>query len=109
LQQPNHGHASHALPPQDICDLYKKYQKMHKSDLENDDEIIDFNKGIHSSHQNKLHVAGVVHGAQRHLVCEAFNTSQRDLGTFIVPPLHKDIPDCTIYEHVDFPGKRRSD
>ncbi|PQE14641.1 hypothetical protein CJF31_00007710 [Rutstroemia sp. NJR-2017a BVV2] len=94
-----HGHDTHALPPQAICDAYKKYQRMSDADVNTDLEIVDFNRGLSPEQKEKLHPVGVV---PSELIAQAqreFKNSTSEDDSSLPEP-------CTIYEHSGFPGLR---
>ncbi|RAL64918.1 hypothetical protein DID88_001510 [Monilinia fructigena] len=95
----HHGHDTHAMPPQAICDAYKKYQRMSDAAVNDDLEIVDFNRGLTPEQQKKMSPVGIVPS-------ELIAKAQKD---FMNPGVEYDpvFPEaCTIYEHSGFPGLR---
>ncbi|KAB8296387.1 hypothetical protein EYC80_009137 [Monilinia laxa] len=95
----HHGHDTHAMPPQAICDAYKKYQRMSDAAVNDDLEIVDFNRGLTPEQQEKMSPVGIVPS-------ELIAKAQKD---FMNPGFEYDpvFPEaCTIYEHSGFPGLR---
>lgn len=97
LLQGHHGHDTHAMPPQAICDAYKKYQRMSDAAVNDDLEIVDFNRGLTPEQQEKMSPVGIVPS-------ELIAKAQKD---FVNAGVEYDpgYPEaCTIYEHSGFPG-----
>ncbi|KAI9641693.1 hypothetical protein NHQ30_009549 [Ciborinia camelliae] len=96
----HHGRDTHAMPPQAICDAYKKYQRMSDAAVNDDLEIVDFNRGLTPEQQEKMSPVGIV---PSELIAQAqkefMNTgAEYDSG----------YPEaCTIYEHSGFPAKNQ--
>ncbi|KAF7865434.1 hypothetical protein EAF04_006409 [Stromatinia cepivora] len=95
----HHGHDTHAMPPQAICDAYKKYQRMSDAAVNDDLEIVDFNRGLTSKQQKTLSPVGIV---PSELIAEA-QKEFMNAGAEYNPGLPAA---CTIYEHSGFPGLR---
>lgn len=85
------------MPPQAICDAYKKYQRMSDAAVHDDLEIVDFTRGLTPEQQEKLSPVGIV---PSELIAKAqkefMNTEAEDEPGFPAA--------CTIYEHSGFPG-----
>lgn len=107
MEQKNYRHDTHAIPPQAICDLYKKYQKMDDSSIDSDPNIVDFARGL-TNEQTKRIVpceivpSDVIAEAQREFVKSHWNESWGvdDLDIYLLP----EPTPCTVYNHLDFPG-----
>ncbi|RDW78456.1 hypothetical protein BP5796_06308 [Coleophoma crateriformis] len=101
-EKEHHGHDTHAIPPQAICNAYKKYQRMEDKDVDADPEVLDFGRGLSDAQKEKLVEVGRV---QSELIAEA----QRKFKAFgqeeVQPAEDVQLPEaCTVYEHKDFPG-----
>src|ERR1700712_4355568 len=94
-------HDVHAMPPQAICDLYKKYQKADNASIDVDLDIVDFRRGLTSEQEKRIVPVDTV---ASEVIVEAEmafrSTNEDDLGDRVT----KSPPSCTIYEHMDFPG-----
>ncbi|CZT12126.1 related to alkylated dna repair protein alkb homolog [Rhynchosporium agropyri] len=100
-----HDHDTHAIPPQAICNVYKKYQRATDHEVDKDLDIIDFRRGLTEVQKGKLVQIGVV---QSELIAKAqyaykFHGKENPQGLPNSDPLPNP---CTIYEHQDFPGLR---
>ena len=89
------------MPPQAICDAYKKYQRMSDLEVNNDLEIVDFNRGLSPGQQEKMSPVGIV---PSELIAEAQKEFMNAGAEY--DPGHPE--PCTIYEHSEFPGKLES-
>ena len=89
------------MPPQAICNAYKKYQQMEEEALLSDLEIVDFQRGLSNTQKKSIKPVAVVSSEMIEAAQDAFKAewTQDCSETAITPP---DL--CTIYEHVDFPG-----
>ncbi|KAL3419186.1 alkylated DNA repair protein AlkB [Phlyctema vagabunda] len=96
----HHGHDTHAMPPQAICNAYKKYQKMDDKDVENDLEVLDFNRGLSDEQREKLVEVGIV---KSEIIAEA-QAAFKEVGDEEVAETADPVPSCIVYEHKDFPG-----
>ncbi|KAG9242641.1 hypothetical protein BJ878DRAFT_583715 [Calycina marina] len=97
-----HNHDTHAMPPQAICNAYKKYQQMDEGNLLSDPEIVDFGRGLSDAQKEKLLPVGIVSSEMIASAQEAFMAHDDDCNTESQPASPEP---CTIYEHRDFPGK----
>ena len=102
-QRSSHGHDTHAMPPQGVCDVYKHYQKMSDADVDKNLEVVDFKRGRTKDQLEKLH-------STEEVSAEAIEVASRE---FLGIEKDRDYPytqvkPCTIYTHVDFPGKART-
>jgi len=89
------------MPPQAICNAYKKYQQMDEAALLADLEIVDFQRGLSSIQQERVVPVAVVSSQMIEAAQKAFAAQITNLCAEkpIIPP-----DACTIYEHVEFPG-----
>lgn len=85
------------MPPQAICDAYKKYQRMSDAAVDDDFEIVDFNRGLNPEQQEKISPVGIV---PSELIAEA----QKDFTNAGAEHDSGHPEACTIYEHSGFPG-----
>lgn len=95
------------MPPQAICNAYKKYQKMEDADVDSDPEIIDFQRGLSDEQKRKIHPVGVIPSELIASTQRAFKShGQAENGTEPVSGSSELLGEaCTIYEHKEFPGK----
>ncbi|KUJ09398.1 uncharacterized protein LY89DRAFT_741111 [Mollisia scopiformis] len=99
----HHGHDTHAIPPQAICNIYKKYQKMDDVDIDSDLEVVDFGRGL-TKQQDKSIVP--VDTISSELVATARDKFMSYWPSFDSVPRDSTPKACTIYEHKDFAGLR---
>jgi alkylated DNA repair protein alkB family protein 1 len=93
-------HDVHAMPPQAICDLYKKYQKADNISIDTDLNIVDFRRGLTPAQERSIVPVDTVSSEIIAEAEKAFkSTNGEELGDIKASP-----PSCTIYEHKDFPG-----
>jgi alkylated DNA repair protein alkB family protein 1 len=91
------------MPPQAICDLYKKYQKMSNGSIDKDLNVVDFRRGL-TDHQNaRILPVDKVESAVIKAAAAAFRNAA---GLVSEEGGDVDPPACTIYEHKEFPGKQ---
>lgn len=83
------------MPPQAICDAYKKYQRMSDAAVSDDLEIVDFSRGLTPEQKEKMSPVGTVPS-------ELIAKAQKDFAGAEYDPGHPEA--CTIYEHSGFPG-----
>lgn len=89
------------MPPQAICDLYKKYQKADNASVDTDLNIVDFRRGL-TPEQTKSIVPVATITSETIIAAErAFRSTN---GVDLVGGDTRILPSCTIYEHKDFPG-----
>jgi alkylated DNA repair protein alkB family protein 1 len=94
-------HDVHAMPPQAICDLYKKYQKAENASIDADNDIVDFRRGLTSEQQKSIVPVDTI---SSQVIVEAEKAFRRTNGLNEVVG-DATIPNsCTIYEHKEFPG-----
>lgn len=94
-------HDVHAMPPQAICDLYRRYQKLDNASIDADVNIVDFRRGLTKHQQERIVPVETVSSEVIVQAEKAFRTANgdnRDTKDATRPPA------CTIYEHKDFPG-----
>ncbi|KAK8215459.1 hypothetical protein M8818_002080 [Zalaria obscura] len=90
------------MPPQFIQEVYWHYNKIKLEDLQDDEAVIDFGRGL-SEHQKRLLKpvrripASVVESA-----CKAFRNAALNIESDA--PLETQITDVIVYEHEHFPG-----
>jgi hypothetical protein len=101
--QKEHAHDTHAMPPQVLCNEYKKYQKIDDAALATDMNIVDFNRGLTEEQKERIIPAGTISSAVIGAAQKAFlgQKNDEDSSTVSAPK------ECTIYEHKDFAGKSR--
>jgi alkylated DNA repair protein alkB family protein 1 len=92
------------MPPQAICNVYKKYQKMSDASVDQDLDVVDFRRGLTDAQRERIVPADVVPSELIEEARVAFKLSGYD------PAEGGDdagaLPEaCTIYEHKDFPGE----
>ena len=89
------------MPPQAICNAYKKYQQMDEETLLSDLDIVDFQRGLSSVQKKSVVPVAAVSSEMIAAAQEAFEVKSTDAPS-VAPTT---VPDaCTIYEHVEFPG-----
>lgn len=94
---------THAIPPQAICNVYKKYQKMSDASVDQDLEVVDFRRGLTAAQKERIIPADTVPSELIEEARVAFKYFGQDNeeGTKV-----GGLPEaCTIYEHKDFPGE----
>jgi len=92
-----HSHDTHALPPQAICDAYKRYQRMDDAAVSADLEIIDFTRGLTEEQDRKLVPVDTIPSELITVALKAFKVEREEKSAGIPEA-------CTVYEHYDFPG-----
>lgn len=90
---------AHERPPQDIRNIYKKYQKMKKEHLALDQDIIDIPSGAQS---DTLREVWRFNFGQLRPTFDAFNGSSNFPNSLDAGNLPDTIP---VYEHPHIPGK----
>jgi len=91
------------MPPQAICNAYKRYQKVEDSALDQDIDVVDFRRGLTEAQKEKIVPVASVPS-------ELINVAQK---VFIAEhqgrePKARNVPEaCTVYEHKDFTGQSR--
>lgn len=91
------------MPPQAICNVYKKYQKMSDAAVDQDLEVVDFRRGL-SDVQKEIIVPADTVPAE--LIEEARKVFKSGQSGAEHESEDVQLPEaCTIYEHKDFPGK----
>lgn len=91
------------MPPQAICDLYKKYQRLDDASVDGDLEVVDFRRGLTSEQKERITPVGSVSSEVIGKAQKGFKASHQAI------PVTSQEPDstpesCTIYEHKDFDG-----
>ncbi|KAE8454598.1 hypothetical protein EG329_000221 [Mollisiaceae sp. DMI_Dod_QoI] len=99
----HHGHDTHALPPQAICNLYKKYQKMDDASITKDLEVVDFGRGLTKQQQELIIPVDTV---SSELIGAARDKFMNHWPSYSSAPRDSTPKSCTVYEHKDFPGLR---
>lgn len=101
----DHHHDTHATPPRFIQEQYWHYNKVKISDLENDESVVDWNKGLSEEQAKVLKPVSTISKSAIENACITFRNAA--LGTEgDESPLETEIEDVTVYEHADFPGKQ---
>lgn len=104
LEIKDHHRDTHAIPPQFIQEQYWHYNKIKISDLEQDESVVDWNKGLSEEQAKVLKPVSTISRSAIEKACIAFRNAA--LGTEgNETPLETEIEDVTVYEHTDFPGK----
>lgn len=91
----------HQRPPDSIKNVYKKYQKMKSTDLDQDPDIVDLPDHIPVSAKDKVRIVDEWSGEDLTAAFRAF--SGQGGQTFAAQP-----PTVPVYEHADMPGKADS-
>ncbi|KAG9887682.1 hypothetical protein KCU82_g18985, partial [Aureobasidium melanogenum] len=100
----DHHHDTHAIPPQFIQEQYWHYNKVKISDLEKDESVVNWDKGLSEEQAKVLRPVSTISKSAIEKACIAFRNAA--LGTEgDETPLETEIEDVTVYEHADFPGK----
>jgi hypothetical protein len=102
-KQKSRRHDTHAMAPVAVWDMYKKYQKMDDSAIDNDLDIVDFRRGLSDAQKAKLVPVATVPSETIAAAGRAFKLCDEKVrpesgGLIDVPK------DCTIYEHKEFDG-----
>lgn len=96
-QTSSHEHDIHALPPQYIHDVYKKYQRMTNSEVDCDPEVVDFTRGLNAEQATKVKIVESIAAGTRAKTFETFLGDQEQSDT--------EYHSCAVYEHIEFPGR----
>lgn len=92
------------MPPQFIQEQYWHYNKVKISDLEKDESVVNWDKGLTEEQANVLRPVSTISRSAIEKACIAFRNAA--LGTEgDESPLGTEIEDVTVYEHTDFPGE----
>lgn len=103
-EQKSHGHDTHALPPLAVLESYKKYQRMNSSDIDNDLDIVDFERGLSVIQEAKIVPVATVLSETIMSACVAFQC--HDQNADVEPRGLPNLPNpCTVYEHKEFNGQ----
>lgn len=97
----SHGHETHAMPPQAICDVYKKYVRLKAVEVKDDLDVVDFQRGITEGQAKTLKATGKVDAGKIAAACGTFEELYR--GKYYVPAWEEE-SDCKMYEDTRFPG-----
>ena len=95
-------HDTHAIPPQFIQEAYWHYNKIKTAELENDEELIDFGRGLSTEQKLLFKPVDMIKASTIESACRAFRDAA--LQTESDSPLRSVIQDVTVFEHVHFPG-----
>ncbi|KAF4554098.1 2OG-Fe(II) oxygenase-like protein 3 [Elsinoe fawcettii] len=87
------------MPPLFVQDACWHYNRLKRSELDEDPNIIDFARGLNEAQKSSLKPAGSMSASKIQAACQAF--WQEALGEDYPGTTTEDVP---IYEHVDFPG-----
>jgi len=92
------------MPPQAICNMYQKYQKLSDAAVDQDLEVVDFKRGLTDVQKGRIVPVDVVNSELIASAQKAFKISggkgeEDKVGLEIQPE------PCTIYEHQKFPGQ----
>jgi alkylated DNA repair protein alkB family protein 1 len=92
------------MPPQAICNVYKRYQKMDGFAVDKDLEVVDFRRGLTEAQKEKILPVGTVSSELIASAQEAFKAvdafKDGKAGASDFGPER-----CTIYEHKNFEGE----
>ena len=95
-----HHHDTHAVPPAFIQKAHWHYSSVKKAELDLDEDVIDFRRGLTAKQKNALRQAGVMPMSKIGEACraykEAYLGSKEDV---------QNVQDVPMYEHTEFPGK----
>ena len=106
-QRSSHGRDTHATPPQGICDVYKRYQRMSDADVNSDLDVIDFSRGLSPEQRSKVQIVESVATHIMEAASREFLQSEYDDEEEHEESLDSESSVCSVYSHADFPGKRR--
>jgi len=95
-------HEIHALPPRFIQETYWRYNKIKTVDLEADQTVIDFGRGLTDQQRCVLKPVKTLSAARIQAACKAFRNAA--LGMESDDPLRTKSQDVAVYEHEHFPG-----
>ncbi|KAF3042753.1 hypothetical protein E8E12_009903 [Didymella heteroderae] len=87
----------HQRPPDDIKDVYKKYQKMKPKDLDRDLDIVDLPDSLATSAKDKVRIVEDWSGHDLTAAFRAFSGQEGQMYADLPPRI-------PVYEHVDMPG-----
>ena len=90
------------MPPQFIQEAYWRYNKIKIADLDNDEELIDFGRGLSEEQKLLFKPVNTISASTIDSACRAFRDAA--LQTRSDVPLRTTLKDVTILEHVRFPG-----
>lgn len=89
------------MPPQAICDLYKKYQRAENAAIDADVNVVDFRRGLTPEQKASIVGVGTV---SSEVIAEAEKAFRNTPTQLSQDNQYSTPPPCTIYEHNDFPG-----
>lgn len=98
-----HDHNTHAIPPQAICNTYKKYQKIDDASIANDLQVVDFSRGLTKQQEESIIPVDTV---SSELIAAARDKLMSHWPSYDSVPRDSTPKACTIYEHKYFPGLR---
>jgi len=88
---------AHQRPPNFLKDVYKKYQKLKGDALEQDEDIVDFGRGLSEKQEGLFEVTEWMSTEAAQAVYNAFMGEDEEI------PLN--LPDrLYAYHHLDLPG-----
>ena len=88
----------HQRPPDSIRDGYKKYQKMKPKDLDQDPDIVDVPKSLHTSAKDKVRIVEEWSADDLTAAFRAFSGQEEQTHAALQPRI-------PVYEHSDMPGR----
>ena len=91
------------MPPQKICDIYKKYQKLDDAAVDGDLEVVDFRRGLTPDQKKRIVEVGTVSSEVISTAQSSFRARSQEYGGDTSDSASIPKP-CTIYEHKDFDG-----
>jgi len=92
------------MPPQAICNVYKKYQRTSDAGVDDDLEVVDFKRGLTEVQKDRIIPVGTVNSD---LIVSAQKEFRISGGLGETSLVETEPEECTIYEHQDFPGTVR--
>jgi hypothetical protein len=96
----HHHHDTHALPPEFIQKAHWHYASVKKAELDLDEKVIDFRRGLTAQQKSALRHVGTMSATQVGKACRAYKEGYLGSAVDI-----ENVQDVTIYEHTDFPGE----
>jgi alkylated DNA repair protein alkB family protein 1 len=96
-----HHHDTHAVPPAFIQKAHWHYSSVKKAVLDLDEDVIDFRRGLTAHQKDVLKPVNTLPASAIEAACMAYKKAYLGSTEEI-----QDIEDVTVYEHIEFPGKR---
>lgn len=112
--QPKPARDTHALPPDNICTAYWKYNKIKPLDLDADPDVVDFARGLSAQQSKKIKPAKVISASTIRKAGLDFKRYGRQIDgekqfeneveNEEKGAMETEVEECVVYEHDDFPG-----